>query len=110
MEKINTFLHLTSIYYKFCFSQISIIHFWSETIVNCFAKAGISKEKQSEALLDAEDPFKDLQEELDKLSVHAPHFFPEGTCANDVVSADDSVINTEPILTDDELFSEFFEE
>ena len=50
-----------------------------KTVVNCFKKAGISKEKQSEALLDADDPFKDLQEQLDKLAVYNPKFFPEGT-------------------------------
>ena len=44
----------------------------SKTVVNCFEKAGISKEKQSEALLDADDPFKDLQEQLDKLAVYNP--------------------------------------
>ena len=74
-----------------------------KTVVNCFAKAGISKEKQVESLSEADDPFKDLQEQLDKLAVHAPEFFPEGTTAADVVSADDSVINTEPVMTDDEI-------
>ena len=33
----------------------------TKTVINCFEKAGISKEKQSEALLDAGDPFNDLQ-------------------------------------------------
>ena len=33
-----------------------------ETVVNCFAKAGISKEKQVESLSEADDPFRDLQE------------------------------------------------
>ena len=70
-------------------------------IVNCFAKAGISKEKQVESLSEADDPFKDLQEQLDKLAVHAPEFFLEGATATDVVSADDSVINTKPVMTDD---------
>ena len=32
----------------------------TKTVANCFEKAGISKEKQSEALLDADDPFKDI--------------------------------------------------
>ena len=41
----------------------------TKTVVNCFEKTGISKEKQSEALLDADDPFKDLYEKLDKLAV-----------------------------------------
>ena len=74
--------------------------------VNCFAKAGISKEKQVESLSEADDPFKDLQEQLDKLAVHAPEFFPERTTAADVVSADDSVINTELVMTDDEMLDQ----
>ena len=55
------------------------------TVVNCFENAGISNEKQSEALLDADNPFKDLQEQFDKLSVYNPKLFPEGTTANDIV-------------------------
>ena len=57
----------------------------TKTVFNCFEKAGISKEKQSEALLDADNPFKDLQEQFDKLSVYNPKLFPEGTTANDIV-------------------------
>ena len=56
----------------------------TKAVVNCFEKAVISKEKQSEALLDAENPFKDLQEQLNKLVVYNPKFFPEGTTANDI--------------------------
>ena len=81
-----------------------------ETVVNCFAKAGISKEKQLESLSEADDPFKDLQEQLDKLAVHAPEFFPEGTTAADVVSADDSIINTEPVMTDDEILFDMLDQ
>ena len=32
------------------------------TLVNCFAKAGISKKQQDATLGDADDPFKELQE------------------------------------------------
>ena len=52
-------------------------------------------------MLDADDPFKDLQEQLDKLVVYNPEFFPEGTTANDIVSVDDSLTSTEPLMTDD---------
>ena len=34
----------------------------AKAVVNSFEKAGISKEMQSEVLLDADDRFKDLQE------------------------------------------------
>ena len=37
------------------------------------------------------DPFKDLQEQVDKLAVYNPKLFPEGTTANDIVSVDDSL-------------------
>ena len=70
-------------------------------IINCFEKAEIPNEKQSEALLDADDPFKNVQEQLDKLAVYNPEFFPEGTTANDIVSVDDSLTSTEPLMTDD---------
>ena len=77
-----------------------------ETVVNCFAKAGISKEKQVES----STRIKDLQEQLDKLAVHAPEFFLEGTTAADVVSADDSVINTKPVMTDDEILFDMLDQ
>ena len=81
-----------------------------ETVVNCFAKAGISKEKQVKSLSEADDSFKDLKEQLYKFAVHAPEFFPEGTAAADVVSADDSVINTEPVMTDDEIIFDMLDQ
>ena len=75
-------------------------------LINCFAKAEISKEKQTEALQDADDPFKDLSEQLDTLAVHAPDLFSEGTTANDVASADDHVISSEPVMTDDQIIND----
>ena len=38
------------------------------TIVNCFAKAGLSSENQDKAASDEDDPFKDLVRELTKLT------------------------------------------
>ena len=81
-----------------------------DTDIICFAKACISKEKQVKSLSEADDPFKDLQEQLDKLAVHAPEFFPKGTTAADVVSANDSVINTEPVMTDDEILFDMLDQ
>ena len=82
----------------------------TKTIVNCFEKAGISKEKQSEALLDADDPFNDLLEQLHKLAVYNPEFFPEGITANDIVSVDDSLTSTEPRMTDDAILCDVLDE
>ena len=82
----------------------------TKTVVNCFEKAEISKEKQYEVLLDADDPFKDLQEQLDKLAVYNPEFFPEVTTANDIFSVDDSLTSTELLMTDDAILCEVLDE
>ena len=82
----------------------------TKTVVSCFEKARISKEKQSEALLDADDPFKDLQEQLDKFAIYNPEFLPEGTTTNDVVSVDDSLTSTEPLMTDDVVLCDVLDE
>ena len=71
--------------------DVSWEKFKAKIVVKYFEKAEISKEKQSKDLLDAYDPFKDLQEQLDKLAVYNPKFFPEGTTANDIVSVDKSL-------------------
>ena len=82
----------------------------TKTVGNYFEKAGISKGKQSEALLDADNPFKDLQEQLDKLAVYNPEFFLEGTTANDIVSVDNSLTSTEPLMTDDTMLCDVLDE
>ena len=38
---------------------------WTETTINCFRKAGISTTKQGSTIADEDDPFKDLQIEID---------------------------------------------
>lgn len=38
-----------------------------KTIQNCFKRAGISKQSRQCAVNDEDDPFKELNEELDKL-------------------------------------------
>ena len=79
---------------------------WQEvktsTVVNCFAKAGISKDQQASAQSDDDDPFKDLQNQIEKLG----DFYPPGTTVEDVISADQNVMSTEPLLSDEELIEE----
>ena len=65
--------------------DVACLEVTTETVVNYFEKAGISKEKQPGALLDTDDPFKDLQEKFDKIVVYNTKFFPEETTANDKV-------------------------
>ena len=82
----------------------------TKTVANCFEKAGSSKEKQFEALVDADDPFQDLQEQLDKLALYNPKFFPEGTTANDIVSVDDYITSIELLMTDEAILFNVLDE
>ena len=65
-------------------------------------KAGISKEQQKIAQSDDDNPFRNLQNQLKKLG----EFYPPGTTAENVVSADENVVCTVPSLTDEELIEE----
>ena len=47
---------------------------------------------------------------MDKLTVYNPKFFPEGTTANDIVSVDDSLTSTEPLMTDDGILCDVLDE
>ena len=78
----------------------------TETIFSCFAKAGISEKKCADALLDADDPFMDLMDQLEKLAVHTSDFLPEGTRANDELPMEDFFKTTEPIINDEEIISD----
>ena len=49
----------------------------TETIVNCFPKAGISTASQEPATADEDDSFKDLQNEIDALQNLRLDFVPE---------------------------------
>ena len=61
-------------------------------------------------MLDADNPFKDLQEQLDKLAIYNPEFCPEGTTANDIFSVDDFLTSTEPLMTDDAILCDVLDE
>ena len=79
---------------------------WQEvktsTIINCFAKAGISKDQQKSSQSDDDDPFRDLQNQIEKLG----EFCPPVTTAEDLISAGENVVCTVPLLTDEELIEE----
>ena len=71
----------------------------TSTIGSCFVKAGISKDQRKYVQSDDDHPFKDLQNQNEKLG----DFYPPGTTAANVVSADKNVMSTVPLLTDEEL-------
>ena len=47
---------------------------------------------------------------MNKLAVYNPEFFPEGTTADDIVSVDDSLTSTEPLMTDDAILCDVLDE
>ena len=79
----------------------------SSTIVNCFAKCGISLESQEAAVSDTDDPFKELQDEIDHLRECHPGSVPDNIDPAGLVEVDEDVASTEPQLTDDEILAEF---
>ena len=78
-----------------------------ETIVNCFRKAGISPANQ-EAAIAADDPFKDLQDEIDVLRNVPPDLVPEDVNASSLINVDSEVSAVQPPLTNSEILAEIF--
>ena len=77
-----------------------------ETIINCFSKAGISKDQQVAAINDNDDSFKTLTEEIKSLLARKPDLAPEFT-SNNLLNVDDGLVCTESFLTDDDIIKQF---
>ena len=69
----------------------------SSNIVNCFAKARISKEQHKSAKFDDDDPFKDLQN-IRKLD----YFYLAGTTAEVVISTEENKVMNDSSGDDEE--------
>ena len=80
------------------------------TIVNCFAKAGLSSENQHQAESDEDDPFKDLVEELTKLQNRDQEIAPEKTSAEEFIDCDDQILARAALPTEDEIIAELIDE
>ena len=83
---------------------------WNEvsqaTIVNCFKKAKISDKDQAIAINDEDDPFKEINEDLQELREKDSSLVPESMTAEDLASADDTVITRKSTLNDEEILEE----
>ena len=73
-----------------------------EMIINCFSKAGISKDQQLAAINDDDDPFKALTEEIESLRARKLDLAPEFT-SNNLLNVDDGLVCIESLLTDDDI-------
>ena len=81
----------------------------TETIVNCFRKAGIFAENQHAAIAEEDDPFKDLLDEIDALRTVQPDLIPEDINAASLVDVDAEVSAVQPPPTDAEILADFLE-
>ena len=73
-----------------------------DTIQNCFKRAGISKDAQTDAEEEIDDPFKSLQSDLDELRLLDPSLVPDEKSAEDYTDTDKNLVVTESVLIDDE--------
>ena len=87
-----------------------LVSAWNEasqtTIVNCFNKAKISEKDQTIAIKDEDDPFKEINKNLNELWEKEPSLVPENMTAEDFAVADNPVITTSLTLTDEETLQE----
>ena len=67
-------------------------------IINCFRKAGISKESQCDAEQDIDDPFKHLSDSLKELITLDPSLAPGDITGEFFVDADKKVSTTTKFL------------
>ena len=72
------------------------------TIINCFKKAGISKESQQNSIQDTDDPFAQLAESLDELMAVDLNLVPDGFTAETFIDTDEDVANAVQSLPSDE--------
>ena len=63
----------------------------TQTIINCFRKAGITPEAQNTAIADADEPFSDLKESLQQLHNIDSDMVPEGLIP---MISDDDILRT----------------
>ena len=91
-------------------AMTSLVSSWNavspDVIVNCFSKAGISDSNQQVALIDEDDPFEGLIEELEKLREAHPDAVPENVSAESFSAVDDHVIVIASVPTDSEILSQ----
>ena len=78
------------------------------TVINCFRKAGISKENQQKSVQNTDDPFAQLSNISDELKALYPNLTPEGLTTETFIDTDEEVatsIQSQP--SNEELLHEF---
>ena len=68
----------------------------TQTIVNCFQKSGISTKSQVTAIAEDDDPFWELQDEIDDLRSVQPNLIKKDFDATTFADVDAEVIAVQP--------------
>ena len=71
------------------------------TVQNCFTKARISNDDQLRAQNDLDDPFIELRSSIEELKERNSEEFLDDISPEEFTNLDDSVVATEPVLTDE---------
>ena len=79
----------------------------TETVRNCFKKAGIGSEAQENAVHDTDDPFTFLAEELASLRESCPELVPECVNPDDVIETDQGLLTSINLIMDEDILAEF---
>ena len=81
----------------------------TKTIVNCFRKSGISAESQETTPAEDDDPFWELQDEIDVLRSVQPDLIEEDFDATTFTNVQTEVIAVPPPPSDAEVVAELLE-
>ena len=81
----------------------------TKTIVNCFRKSGISAESQETTIAEDDDPFWELQDEIDVLRSVQPDLIEEDFDATTFTNVQTEVIAVPPPPSDAEVVAELLE-
>ena len=80
-----------------------------KTIVNCFRKSGISTHSQETAIVEDDDPFWELQDEIDELRSVEANIIEEDFDATTFADVDAEVIAVQPPPSDAEIEADLLE-
>ena len=78
----------------------------TQTIVNCFRKSGISTESQETVIAEDDDPFRELQDEIDDLRSVQPNLIEEEFDATTFANVDAEVTAVQSPPSDAEIVAE----
>ena len=81
----------------------------TQTIVNCFWKSGVSTESQETAIAEDDDPFRELQDEIDDLRSVQSNLIEEDFDTTISADVDAEIIAVQPLPSYVEIVGELLE-